>query len=394
MRHRAMKAIEAAGSREHRSMPVDRRQFLITASVAAGGLLLKCAVPSTEVSAADAPEGTKVVPLNAWLKVGTDDSVTIIVSQAEMGQGIRTTLPAIIAEELGADWSRVRLEDSPTDPAYRNPRINWQFTGNSESTPSFFDLMRQMGASAREMLIAAAAQKWHVDPATCRTEAGKVLHKNSRRSAKFGDLVEAAAKITPPAKPTFKSEKDWTLLGKSLPRVENPSKVDGSAIFGLDFTVPGMVYAAVRQCPVFGGDVASFDRSSIAGFPGVIDVVRIPNGIAVVAESFWQAKSALDALGVTFNEGPGSAVSTDTLREDYRRAMEGNKWLLVHVEGNADALHHEYPNVPLAKDTIPASTTGPAKETYPTVFSQEYESQFLAHATMEPMNCTARVSGD
>src|SRR5215470_9231508 len=394
MRHRAMKAIEAAGSREHRSMPVDRRQFLITASVAAGGLLLKCAVPSTEVSAADAPEGTKVVPLNAWLKVGTDDSVTIIVSQAEMGQGIRTTLPAVIVEELGADWSRVRLEDSPTDPAYRNPRINWQFTGNSESTPSFFELMRQVGASAREMLIGAAAQKWMVDPGTCRTESGKVVHKNSRRSARFGDLVEAAAKITPPAKPALKSEKDWTLLGKSLGRVENPAKIDGSAIFGLDFTLPGMVYAAVRQCPVFGGDVASFDRSSIAGFPGVIDAVKIPNGIAVVAESFWQAKSALDALNVTFNEGSAAAVSTDTLREDYRRAMDGNEWLLVHVEGNADALHHEYPNVPLDKDTIPANSANAAKETYPTIYSQEYESQFLAHATMEPMNCTARVSGD
>ena len=389
-----MKAIEAAGSREHRTMRVDRRQFLITASVAAGGLLLKCAVPSTEVSAADAPEGAKVVPLNAWLKVGTDDSVTIIVSQAEMGQGIRTTLPAVIAEELGADWSRVRLEDSPTDPAYRNPRINWQFTGNSESTPSFFELMRYMGASAREMLISAAAQRWKVDPAACRTESGKVLHKNSRRSARFGDLVEAAAKIAPPAKPALKNEKDWSLLGKSLGRVENPGKIDGSAIFGLDFTLPGLVHAAVKQCPVFGGDVAAFDRSSIAGFPGIIDVVRIPNGIAVVGETYWQAKAALDALHVTFNEGPSAGVSTDTLREEYRRAMEGNEWLLVHVEGNPDALDHDYPNVPLDKATIPAGGANTARETYPTIYSQEYESQFLAHATMEPMNCTARVAGD
>ena len=389
-----MKATEVMENRAVGSTEVDRRQFLVTAALTSGGLLLKGSLTPAEALASTGSDTAKVIPLNAWVRIGTDDSVIIIVSQAEMGQGIRTTLPAVLAEELGADWSRVQLEDSPTDPAYRNPRINWQFTGNSESTPSFFDLMRHMGASAREMLIGAAAQKWNVPPATCRTETGKVVHKNSRRSARFGDLVEAAAKITPPAKPALKSEKDWTLLGKSLGRVENPAKIDGSAIFGLDFTLPGMVYAAVRQCPVFGGDVASSDRSSIAGFPGIIDVVRIPNGIAVVAESYWQAKSALDALNVTFNEGPAAGASMDTLREDYRRAMEGNEWLLVHAEGNPDALHHEYPNVPLAKDTIPTNNANAAKETYPTIYSQEYESQFLAHATMEPMNCTARVSGD
>ena len=372
---------------------VDRREFLITAALTGGALLLKCTAHPAPVLAETGRDGAKGIPLNAWVRIATDDSVTIIVSQAEMGQGIRTTLPAVIAEELGADWSRVRLEDSPTDPAYRNPRLNWQFTGNSESTPSFFELLRQMGASAREMLIDAAAKKWNVDPSTCRTEAGKVLHKNSRRSARFGELVEAAAKIAPPAKAMLKSEKDWTLLGKSLGRVENAAKIDGTAIFGLDFTLPGLAHAAVRQCPVFGGDVASFDRSSIAGFPGIIDVVKIPNGIAVVAEAYWQAKSALDALHVTFNEGPAADVSTNSLREDYRRAMEGNEWLLVHVEGNPDALHHEYPNVPLDKNTIPAATNA-AREIYPTIFSQEYESQFLAHATMEPMNCTARVAGD
>lgn len=389
-----MKALEVSEHETAKSGRVDRRQFLITVGLAGGSLLLKCAVRPTEALASEGAEVTKVIPLNAWLRIGTDDSVTIIVSQAEMGQGIRTTLPAVLAEELGADWSRVRLEDSPTDPAYRNPRINWQFTGNSESTPSFFELMRQMGASAREMLISAAAKKWGVDPTTCRTETGKVIHKNSRRSAMFGDLVEAAEKIPPPARPALKNEKEWSLLGKSLPRVENPSKVDGSAVFGLDFGLPGLVHAAARQCPVFGGDVASFDRSSIAGFPGVIDVVRIPNGIAVVGETYWQAKTALDALNVTFSEGPAASVSTSTLRDDYRRAMEANEWLLVHVDGNADALHHNYPNVPLGKDTIPASAANAGRETYPTIYSQEYESQFLAHATMEPMNCTARVTGD
>src|SRR5215472_80818 len=224
MRSTEIRATEATENEAAASTQVDRRQFFLTASLAGGALLLKGGFRPEQAFALEQTSPAKVIPLNAWLKIGTDDSVTIIVSQAEMGQGIRTTLPAIIAEELGADWSRVRLEDSPTDPAYRNPRINWQFTGNSESTPSFFDLMRQMGASAREMLISAAAQRWKVDPAACRTESGKVLHKNSRRSARFGDLVEAAAKIVPPAKPALKNEKDWSLLGKSLGRVENPSK--------------------------------------------------------------------------------------------------------------------------------------------------------------------------
>ena len=389
-----MKMFEALDCGEEALGRVNRREFLITAGLVSGGLLLKCAVQPEEVLASAESEQTKVIPLNAWLKIGTDDSVTIVVSQAEMGQGIRTTLPAILAEELGADWSRVRLEDSPTDPAYRNPRINWQFTGNSESTPSFFELMRRIGASAREMLIHAAAQKWKVDPAACRTETGKVVHAKSRRSARFGDLVEAAAKITPPANPSLKNENDWSLLGKPLGRVENPSKVDGSAVFGIDFALQGLVHAAVRQCPVFGGDVESFDRSSVAGFPGIIDIVRIPNGIAVVGETYWQAKSALDALKISFNEGPAASGSSGTLRDEYRRAMEGSEWLLVHAEGNADALHHDYPNVPLDKNVLPATSASAPRETYPTVYSAEYESQFLAHATMEPMNCTARVAGD
>ena len=389
-----MKPLEIAERVEAQS-GVNRRQFLFTAAMASGALVLKCATRAESVFAAGESDVAKVIAVNAWLKIGTDDTVTIVVSQAEMGQGISTTLPAVLADELGADWARVRFENSPTDPAYRNPRVNWQFTGNSESTTAFFDLMRQMGASAREMLISAAASKWKVDPASCHSENGKIVHAKSRRSARFGDLVEAAAKLSPPAKPPLKNDKEWKLIGQSLPRVETQAKIGGTAVFGIDFALPGLVSAAVRQCPVFGGDVASYDRSSIAAFPGVIDVVRVPNGIAVVAETYWQAKSALDALRLTFNEGPAAGVSTATLRDDYRGAMDGNEWLLIHAQGNPDALHHEYSSVPLSEDVLPANT-GPssASEIYPTIYSQEYESQFLAHATMEPMNCTARVSGD
>jgi isoquinoline 1-oxidoreductase beta subunit len=377
------------------SAAVNRRHFLITSAFASGALLLKYTGIPEAALASSTPDPAKTFELNAWLKIGVDDSVTIIVSQAEMGQGISTTLPAVLADELGADWARVRLENSPTDPAYRNPRLNWQFTGNSESTTAFFDLMRQMGASAREMLISAAAEQWRVDRSTCHAKGGKVIHAKSRRTARFGDLAEVASKLTPPAKPPLNDEKDWTLIGKRVPRVDNPAKVDGSAVFGLDFTLPGLVHAAVRQCPVFEGDVESFDRSSIAGFPGVIDVVHVPNGMAVVAETYWQAKTALDVLNMTFKEGANASVSTRTLRDDYRQAMDGSEWLLVHVDGNANALHRDYVSVPLNKDAVPSSGgDGARPETYPTIFSQEYESQFLAHATMEPMNCTARVSGD
>jgi isoquinoline 1-oxidoreductase beta subunit len=368
-----------------------RRQFMSTVAFVGGAFILESSVP---LAFATSVTEAREFEVNAWLKISTDDTVTIVVSQAEMGQGISTTLPAVLADELGADWSRIKLVNAPVDPHYRNPRINWQFTGNSESTTAFFDLMRQMGASAREMLLSAAAEKWGVNPSQCRTESGKVFHQVSSRTATFGELAEAASQKQPPAKPRLKAEADWKLIGNSIPRVENPSKVDGSAIFGIDFKLPGMVVAAVKQCPVFGGDVDQIDRASIAGRPGVVDVVRIPNGVAVVADTYWRAKSALDVLKVTWREGSGATASSKTLHDHYRRAMDNGPWLLVHAIGNRDALPHAYPNVPLEKSATPESTAAPQTAVYPTVVTAEYESQFMAHATMEPMNCVANVTGD
>src|SRR5215510_2418990 len=182
------------------------------------------------------------VALNAWVRIGTDDTVTLIASQAEMGQGAGTTLPAVLAEELGADWKRVRLVQAPVDTAYRNPRINWQFTGNSESTTGFFDLLRQMGASARAMLVAAAAERWNVAPEECITESGVVLHLPSGRRLRFGELAETASRKAPPKDVELKQPAEWKLLGRSLGRVDIPAKLDGSAVFGMDFRIPGMVY--------------------------------------------------------------------------------------------------------------------------------------------------------
>jgi isoquinoline 1-oxidoreductase beta subunit len=323
----------------------------------------------------DGPSATNDIPLNAWIRINPNNEVTLISSQSEMGQGIMTTLPAVLAEELGADWNRVKIEFSNVAPAYRNPRINWQFTGNSESTTGFFELMRTMGASAREMLVTAAAKRWGVRVEECHVENGQIIHASTRRTLSFADVAEDAARVTPSQNPKLKPQSEWKLLGRPLPRVELASKINGSAVFGLDFTVPEMLFAAVMQSPVHGGTVVSFDKEMALKLPGVIDVVPIPNGLAVVAKQYWHARQALRSLKVEFDPGPNGAVSSDSLMTKYRSALEGNVWKTVKTEG--DALR--------AKDL---------SGKFPEVFSQEYESQFMAHATMEPMNCTAHVTND
>jgi len=348
-----------------------RREFVVTATLAAGGLLIQGGLAGPRLGAQPGPL-PRDAALNAWVKISRDNTITIVSSQAEMGQGIQTTLPAVLADELGAEWSRVRLENAPADPAYRNPRINWQFTGNSESTTAFFDLMREMGAEGRQMLIEAAARHWNVEPRSCRAERSQVIHTPTRRSLTYGELVDTAAAMPRPEKPALKRPADWTLIGKPLPRVENSGKVDGSAIFGMDVKVPGMLYAAVKASPVFGGKVASCDRESIRNFPGFIAVVEIPNGVAVVARSYWHARTALAALPMEFDEGPNAALNSEALRHQYERALADDSWHTPHVSGDRDAIARGFA----------------------TVFSADYESQFLAHATMEPMNCTAHVTSD
>jgi isoquinoline 1-oxidoreductase subunit beta len=357
------------------SHALTRRAFLTTAVAAGGGLLIGRFLADESFAATATTQSATDVPLNAWIRISPNDVVTLISSQSEMGQGIMTTLPGVLAEELGADWTRVRIEFSSTAPPYRNPRINWQFTGNSESTTGFFELLRAMGASAREMLLMAAANRWGVPGDECLTDNGKVVHKPTGRSFKFGDVAEDAARVTPPANPKPKSEGDWKFLGKPLARVDVPAKLSGAAVFGLDFSVPDMVCAAIKQSPVHGGSVASFDKSSVMNLPGVIDVVPIPNGVAVVARQYWQAQQALKVLKVTFDNGPNAGLNDASLNAQYRAALDGNAWKTVKSEGEA--------------------VTGAAmRGKFSDVYSQEYESQFLAHATMEPMNCTASVTND
>jgi len=341
---------------------IGRREFLQTSAAGLAGLILSGQFKLQARNREDA------VRLNAWIRIGTDDTVTLIASQAEMGQGAGTTLPALLAEELGADWKRVRLEQAPVNEAYRNPRINWQFTGNSESTTGFFDLLRRMGASARAMLVEAAAEQWNVRPEECVTENGLVVHVPTRRTLRFGELAERASRKTPPKDPDLKQPAEWKLLGRSLGRVDIPAKLDGSAIFGMDFRIPGMIYAAIALAPTFGGKVKKHDRTPAVSMPGVIDVVEIPDGIAVVADGYWRARKALAATPIQWDDGPDGSVNTASLMSQYRAALNGDEWMRVKVSG------------------FPPSTGE--------MVTADYESQFMAHATMEPMNCTARVTKD
>jgi len=274
-----------AQDQEETVVVVSRRAFLEGTAALLVGLQAPAAIAQTARL-----QDTAV--LNAWVRISADDRVTLLLSQAEIGQGISTTLPAILADELGADWSRVTVENSPVGPDYQNPRIHWMFTGNSESIQSFAPHLRRMGAAAREMLITAAAKQWSANPADCSARDGAVVHVPSGRRLAFGALAVEAARLPAPANPALRPVQE-TRIGSSIPRRDIPQKVDGSAVFGIDFKVDGMVYAAVRQAPQFGASVARFDSTQVAGMPGVIGVYPIPNGVGVVAEHFWQAKTAL-----------------------------------------------------------------------------------------------------
>lgn len=312
------------------------------------------------------------IAISDWIRITQDNQVTVMVSQAEIGQGISTTLPAILVDELGADWNSIQLQTTPFSPAFRNPKLNWMFTGNSESTQSFYDLMRKTGATAREMLIAAAAGRWQVPAGECVTSDSQVIHTNSGRKISFGELAADAARLPVPTNPVLKQARQLKLVGRALPRVDIPSKVDGSAIFGIDMKVPGMLHAAVRICPYFGGSLKHMDEARLKSQAGVVAVVPLPNGIAVVAHSYWQAKSALITCPPEFDTGPNKDLHSAQMQQQYSHALHNGPFAIAVNEGDApDIIAH-------ARQHLHA----------------EYENPFAAHATMEPMNCTADVRAD
>ena len=359
-------------------MDAGRRALLKASMLFGGGLMLGLTLPAKTaelLGAAGTLPARNEVAVTAWVRITPDNQVAVIVSQGEIGQGISTTLPAILADELGADWSRVKLETAPfssTATAYRNPKLNWMFTGNSESIESFYDLMRKTGAAAREMLTQAAATRWGVGVHACRAEDSTVIHAASGKRVTFGELASDAARLPVPDKPTLRASSELKLIGRSLPKVDVPSKVDGSAVFGIDFSVPGMLVAAIRTAPTIGGAMKSFDEAAIRNAPGVRGVVPVQNGIAVVADTYWQARIALAAAKLEFDAGPNATLDSATLRAAYRKALDEGPWAtpVNHGDG-AKALR------------------GAAH-----AISQDYENPFAAHATMEPMNCTAFVTPD
>ncbi len=347
---------------------LDRRNFLKTSLAGATGLIVGFYLPGRrEVLAA---ESTPAV-LNAFVHVSPENVVTILISKSEMGQGVITSLSMLAAEELECDWKKIHFEFAPAATVYFDPAFHMQGTGGSQTIHSGWIPMRQAGATAREMLIAAAAQKWGVDASECHAELGEVVHTGSKRRLTYGSLAEAAAKMPPPTDVKLKDPSQFKVIGKPIKRLDTADKVNGKAGFGIDARRPGMLHAVVLRCPVFGGKVATFDATKAKAMPGVKDVVQISTGIAVVADNTWNALQARRALVVTWDEGPTAAVSTDSIWKMYAAAAE-TPGVVAKKVGDSD------------------SAMADAAQKVEAV----YQAPFAAHCAMEPMNCTADVRED
>jgi len=339
---------------------MERRDFLHVTGTLTAGLVIGFRIPDRRGVAPFAP--------NAWLRIGTDDSVLVIVDRSEMGQGVTTSLPMLLAEELEADWTKIRFEFAPADKAYINQLFGIQGTGGSSSVRAAWKPLREAGAQARTMLIAAAAQTWAVEPSSCRAEAGAVIHAATNRRLTYGGLAQRAAGLPVPAEVQLKDPKDWRLAGKPTKRLDTRFKVNGTAQFGIDVRVPGMLTAVVARSPVFGGTVRTFDATAAKAIPGVRHVVQISSGVAVVGDGYWPAKQGRDVLKVTWDEGPVAQVSSASISSLFAQRATQDGAVARH---DGDAV---------------GALAGAAQRV-----EAVYEMPFLAHATMEPMNCTAHV---
>jgi isoquinoline 1-oxidoreductase subunit beta len=367
-----------------------RREFLKTGALVTGGLVIAFTVPGARRFArADRLPAGPFMP-NAFLRVGSDDSVTVLIAHSEMGQGIWTALPMLVADELDADWSKVRVEHAPAAPAYAHTAFGMQMTGGSTSTWSEFDRCRQAGATARAMLVQAAAQRFGVSPGDCRTENGSVIAGNNR--VRYGELVEAAAKLSPPKTVPLKDPKDWKLIGKPTKRLDTPEKITGKATFGMDVQFPGLLTALVARPPVFGGKVKSLDASKAKAVPGVRSVVRVPTGVAVVADHFWAAKLGRDALNIEWDLGPNTKLNSAALRQGYRK-LAGFKGAPVPPGAEVPPAPPEVREIAAtrAASAAQAGDVSNALVKAARTMEVEYAVPYLAHAPMEPLNATVRI---
>jgi len=347
-----------------------RRIFLKAGAVVGGGLLIGFHLPLANRAGEAEAAATEFVP-NAWIRIDADDTVTLRVASSEMGQGVYTAIPMLLAEELECDWARIRVEMAPADKAYINPIIGMQLTGGSTAVRAFWMPLRQAGAAARDLLIHAAAQTWKVKEDECRAESGIVLHETSQRKASYGELAAKAATLPIPSEVFLKEPGEFKLIGKSTPRLDTPLKVNGSAVFGMDVKLPGLLSAVVARCPVFGGKPRKFDATQAKRKPGVSQVLSIHSGIAVVADSFWAAQQARAALVVEWDEGANAKLDSTAVRKQLEQALKKKG---VNARNDGDA----------------ATAFKAAAKRIEAV----YEAPYLAHACMEPMNCTAVVKKD
>jgi isoquinoline 1-oxidoreductase beta subunit len=381
-----------------------RRTLIATGGLIGGGLALGVAgiafAPNRLRVTPDNKEGTP--QLTTWVKIGADNTVSVIIPHCEMGTGVHTALAMMCAEELEADWSQVRIEEAPGTDDYANgylvrvflpiaatpvPKfmersldfasfklmqmMDIQVTGGSSAVRGTGHMgIRVAGAAAKVMLIEAAAKEWNVPAAECSAKLSKVTHAGSGRSLTYGELAPKAALLSPPVHPPLKSREDYTIVGKSTPRIDIPSKVDGSATYGVDVTVPQMLYATIAASPVFGAKLVSVDSAPAEALPGVKKVVKLENAVAVVADGYWRALKGVRALAPKFEDTPNNAATSDTIYAAIGAALDGEKSDEVFSSGKGgDALQ------------------GAAK-----VVAAEYRVPFLAHATMEPMNATVRIA--
>ena len=348
-----------------------RRDFLKQSAAMSGALVVGFHLPEADAAGKAAEAAGGAAPeVNAWVVIGADDRVVIRVARSEMGQGSFTGLPMLVAEELECDWKHVRAEyASPNEHVRRNRVWGSMATGGSQSIRNSQLYLRQAGAMAREMLIAAAAQRWNVPAGECVAAASVITHAASGRKLRFGQVAAAASKLPPPKEVKLKAPGDWKRIGKSTPRLDIPDSVTGRTLYGSDVQLPGMVYAAIAQCPVFKGRLNSADSAKVLGRRGVLQVVALDDAVVVVADSGWRAQQALNALPVAWDAGPNAGATTASIREFVRGGLDDPAAAVSRREGDVDA-----------------ALAGAAK-----VIEAEYFAPFLAHATMEPMNCTAWV---
>ena len=345
----------------------NRRDFLKTTSITTSGLIMGVVLPGTVRESVAA--GTLHTP-NAWVHIADDNSITLISARSEMGQGVYTSMPMLIAEELNVDVTKITVAAAPPGAQYANAFLGAMITGGSTSVREGWEKLRVAGAQVREMLVAAAAQEWGVAASAVKADNGMLTGPGGKK-ATYGQMAEAASKQPVPEKPFIKAAKDFRVVGKRIPRTDVPAKVNGTAQFGIDVKLPGMVYASLEQSPVIGGTVKSVDSAAAKAMPGVVDVVQIPDGVAVVANSYWGAVKARRALKIEWDLGPGASLSTAGMIQSHMDAAQSGKVIAVQP----------------AKGDAKGAIGSAAK-----VVNATYISPLQSHSPLEPMNFTAHVT--